>query len=59
MLKMSPRDFFRILHSEANYYSFRIKKKGGGWRQITAPDEELLEIQKKFLRKLEELYVPH
>jgi hypothetical protein len=58
MLKMSPKYFFRVLKCEHNYRTFRIKKKGGGWRQITAPEEELLEIQKKFLRKLEELYVP-
>ncbi len=48
----------KLIYPKINkqYYSFKIKKKSGGFREIKAPKKKLKELQLQILSQLEKIY---
>lgn len=54
----SLRYFLYKRRPENMYHTFIVTKKNGGTREISAPDKELKEIQRKLSKVLTEVYEP-
>jgi hypothetical protein len=48
--------YFKLVIQNADYREFKIKKKSGGYRTIEAPNEYLMQLQKKLNIYLQALY---